>query len=38
MGAVAMRRLIDRAHEPDTPPLTVTLPVELVERASGAGR
>jgi LacI family transcriptional regulator len=38
MGAVAMRRLIDRAHEPDTPPLTVTLPVELVERASVAGR
>jgi LacI family transcriptional regulator len=34
MGAVAVRRLLDRVAEPDAPPQTITLPVSLVERAS----
>jgi len=37
MGATAVRRLLDRAQEPNAPALTVTLPVELVERASVSG-
>jgi len=38
MGAVATRRLLDRATEPAAPAVTITLPVRLVERASVARR
>jgi DNA-binding LacI/PurR family transcriptional regulator len=34
MGSAAARRLLDRITDPDGPPLTITLPVSLVERAS----
>jgi LacI family transcriptional regulator len=38
MGAVAARRLLDRVTDPHASPMTITLPVSLVERASVAGR
>ncbi|MBI3974196.1 MAG: LacI family DNA-binding transcriptional regulator [Chloroflexi bacterium] len=34
MGRLAVRRLLERAREPDTPPVTTTIGVTLVERES----
>lgn len=36
MGQSAVERLLGRLHRPDSPPLTVTLPVRLVPRGSTA--
>jgi LacI family transcriptional regulator len=36
MGRTAVRRLLERAREPETPPLTITIGVELIERSSVA--
>jgi LacI family transcriptional regulator len=38
MGAVAARRLLHRLTDPEASPLTITLPVTLVDRASVKGR
>jgi DNA-binding LacI/PurR family transcriptional regulator len=34
MGRVAVRRLLERAREPETPPMAITIGVSLVERRS----
>lgn len=36
LGALAVRRLIERAADPDTPPLTLTIDAPLIERHSTA--
>ncbi len=38
MGAVAMKRLLEQIQEPQLPTMTMTLPVELIERASVSTR